>query len=139
MTDRHGPGRRRDDRAMRRLAEERGSLIREHLKLTRQRARESRERTITLRVLIACVFVLVGVVAYGMAHTLPELRRAQDAIICSFRAGANREAQLARRDQPPSSRRVHQNSRDTFRALERASARGRRVQCKPLIARGRRP
>lgn len=138
MTDRGGPGRRSSDRELEQLAIDRQKLIEEHLTLTRQRTRHAREQTWLVRVLTISVFALGGVVTFGMTQTLPELRRSLDAQVCAYRSSANRETRLAQRDRPPSARAEHRRSRDTFRALERATAGGRRVKCKPLIAQGRR-
>lgn len=139
MTSREGPGRRASDRGLEKLARDRQQLIEEHLKLTRQRTRHAREQTWLVRVLTIAVFTLGAAVAIGVTHTLPELRRSLDAQVCAYRSSKNREARLAERDQPPSARAEHRRSRDTFEALELATAGGRRVKCKPLIEQARRP
>lgn len=138
MTERAGPGRRTSDLELRKLAEDRRRLIEEHIKRTRRQSRESRERTWALRFLIVMVCGLVGVVSYGIGHTLPQLRAAQDQQVCAYRAVANRETALARVDSPPAARRRHRQNAETFRALERVATEGRTVHCRSLINQGRR-
>lgn len=138
MTERAGAGRRSTDRELRQLAEDRKRLVEEHIKRTRRASRESRERTLTLRFLIVIVCGLVGVVSFGIAHTLPQLRSAQDQQVCAYRAIGNRESALALRDSPLAVRRQHRQNAETFRALERVASAGRTVRCRALINQGRR-
>lgn len=133
-----GGGRRREDRELAQLAEDRKKLVEEHLELTRRRARHAREQTWLVRLLVVVVFALAAVVSYGITVTLPAVRRAQDQQVCAYRAVANREAALARVDAPPAARRRHGQNAETFRALERVASEGRRVHCRRLINAGRR-
>jgi hypothetical protein len=127
-----GVGRRKEDHELHKLAEDRGELIAEHLTLTRRRARESRERTWTLRATVVATFIMAAVCSYGFLFLIPQVRRQQDAEVCVYRSIANREEALARKGRP-ATRRVHRTNGRTVRSIERALSEGRTVKCRGLI------
>src|SRR4051794_14537892 len=121
-----GVGRRKEDKALEALAEDRGAMIAEHLELTRRRAaesrtrtRESRERTWTLRATVVATFVMAAVCSYGFLFLIPQVRRQQDAEVCVYRSIANREEALARKGRP-ATRKVHRTNGRTVRNIEHA-------------------
>lgn len=138
MTDRRGAGRREEDIEAAQAAGRVETLLIERARLLKRTNRMLTERLWATRGLIFAVFVLFAANGYGFGVVAPELRRQSDATVCAFRSVGNREAALAQSSRTRAARRTHRRSRDTFRALERETANGRTVKCRPLIRKGKR-